>query len=456
MTAIVLGAGATGLAAGLELRDRGVPVEVLEEAGRPGGKLASRRVASQGAHGSPAAQGYLIETGALGLLDREGDLAPLAERLGLRLLPAHAGARWVQRDGQVHQLPMSPPALIGSGLFSVSEKLGLLREPWRRRSSAPSVRDFFEARLGPAGTFLADALQTGIYAGDPAQLELASCFPQLARLEASHGSLLRGLLAGRKEQRKKLAGRNQQRKPRATLSSFPGGLEDLVQGLAQALGPALRLGARVLSVQPGLRLQLEDGGIRSEVTARSLLVTLPAPAAAQVLEPLDPVLAARLRELTAAPLTLVHLGAASVGPRARSFGLLSPGRPVAGTLFPAALWPGRAPEGRTLITALVGGARAPEAAALPDPELVDLVRTELSRTIGLTGPTELLGIVRWQEAIPQYTLGHAARVAEIDRLTALHPGLKLAGSWLRGVSVLDCLREGRRIGRESAEAFKSC
>jgi protoporphyrinogen oxidase len=26
----------------------------------------------------------------------------------------------------------------------------------------------------------------------------------------------------------------------------------------------------------------------------------------------------------------------------------------------------------------------------------------------------------------------------------LHPGLALAGSWYRGVGVLDCLRDGRR------------
>ncbi len=432
MTAVVLGAGATGLAAALELRDLGQEVILFERSQRAGGKLASRR-----------SGGYLLESAAIGLLDRLGELAPLAQRLGLSLLPAHQGARWVQRKGKVHELPMSPPALARSSLFSVREKLGLLGEPFRARSGALSVRDFFERRLGPAGRFLGDALQTGIYAGDPAQLELASCFPQLARLEAGHGSLLRGLVAERK--------RKKGPRTRARLSSFPGGLEELVLALVKALGPALRLGTRVLAVypgKPGLRLQLEEAGARSECTAGSLLVTLPAPEAAQVLEPLDPILAARLRELTAAPLTLVHLGAESVGPRARSFGLLSPGQPVLGTLFPAALWPGRAPEGRTLITALVGGARAPAAAALPDQALVDLVRTELERTVGLRGEPELLGITRWAQAIPQYTLGHAARVAEIDRLTAMHPGLRLAGSWLRGVSVLDCLREGRRLARQ--------
>jgi len=36
-------------------------------------------------------------------------------------------------------------------------------------------------------------------------------------------------------------------------------------------------------------------------------------------------------------------------------------------------------------------------------------------------------------------------VAEIERLTAGHPGLRLTGAWYRGVGVLDCLRDGRKV-----------
>jgi oxygen-dependent protoporphyrinogen oxidase len=112
-------------------------------------------------------------------------------------------------------------------------------------------------------------------------------------------------------------------------------------------------------------------------------------------------------------------------------------------LFPAALWPERAPEGQVLLSALVGGARHPDAAARSDERLVQLVRDELR----LRGAPELLRIVRWSEAIPQYEPGHGARIAEIERLTAAHPGLELAGAWYRGVGVLDCLRDGRRAAK---------
>src|SRR5262249_30148674 len=121
-----------------------------------------------------------------------------------------------------------------------------------------------------------------------------------------------------------------------------------------------------------------------------------------------------------------------------------PGKPVLGALFPAALWPERAPTDQVLLTALVGGARHPQAGTLQDEQLVQLVRDELR----LPCPPDLLRVVRWAQAIPQYEPGHAARVAEIERLTAAHPGLRLAGAWYRGVGVLDCLRDGRKAAEE--------
>ena len=120
------------------------------------------------------------------------------------------------------------------------------------------------------------------------------------------------------------------------------------------------------------------------------------------------------------------------------------GKQVLGALFPAALWPERAPGGQVLLTALVGGARHPQAGALQDEQLVELVRGELR----LPRSPELLRVVRWAEAIPQYEPGHAARIAEIERLTATHLDLRLAGAWYRGVGVLDCLRDGRKIAEE--------
>jgi oxygen-dependent protoporphyrinogen oxidase len=406
------------------MRRRGVTPIVVEAADRAGGKL-----------GTDEQEGFLSERAALALLDRTGEVGSLCGELGLSPVYASEAAkeRYVERDGTVYALPRGPGDFFKTELLDGAEKLSLLAEPVRRRSPPDaSVARFFGQRLGKAGPFLGDAIQTGIYAGDPESLEMATCFPQLFQLEQRHGSILRGLLAA-------------PRGKRAGLSSFRGGLRELVDALAKAVAPGLRLGTRLLAIAKqgaAFRLQLEDRAGRGELVADKLVVALPAPQAAEVLAGIAPRLAERLRELTAAPISLVHLAARSddVGPVQRGFGILRPGRPVVGALFPGALFPGRAPAGSVLISALVGGARHASVASLPEAELVELVRSELK----MTATPRLLRVVRWSHALPQYLLGHAGRIAEIEQLTADHPGLELAGAFYRGVSVIDCLRDGAR------------
>jgi oxygen-dependent protoporphyrinogen oxidase len=431
---VVVGAGAAGLSAALALRDAAVEPVLLEAEERAGGKL-----------GTDSMRGFLMERAALGILDRSGELTELCGHLGIVPKPASSAAsvRFVERDGTVYPLPRGLGEALTTRLLTPGEKLAMLAEPFRGRAPVGStVAQFFAHRLGPGGRFLGDAMQTGIHAGDPDRLELRTAFPTFSAMaDAGKGSLIRGAFASSRRKKKDRRGN----RPRARLTSFDGGMQELVDALSRRALPTLR--SRLIAVRSdgtGFRLQVESGGTISEIDADRVVLALPAPAAADALDALDGELAARLRELHAAPVSLVHLSVdpSDVEPLHRGFGLLRPGRPVLGALFPAALWPGRAPRGRALLSALVGGARYPDRAAAPDEALVELVRQELH----LPRVPELLRIVRWREAIPQYEPGHAARVLQIERLTAAHPGLELAGAWYRGVGVLDCLRDGRRAG----------
>jgi oxygen-dependent protoporphyrinogen oxidase len=222
-------------------------------------------------------------------------------------------------------------------------------------------------------------------------------------------------------------------------------MQELVDALARRIAGALRTSARVVAVragEAGFRVQIEERGVLAEARVPRVVLAMPAPQAAAVLEPLDAELSRLLRELRSAPITLAHfsLRPTDVGHIQNGFGVLRPGRPIVGALFPAALWPGRAPAGRVLLSALVGGARHRDAAALADEHLCELARAELH----LASAPELLRTVRWPEAIPQYEPGHAARLAAIEARVASHPGVELAGAWYRGVGVLDCLRDGQR------------
>ena len=99
----------------------------------------------------------------------------------------------------------------------------------------------------------------------------------------------------------------------------------------------------------------------------------------------------------------------------------------------------RAPDGRVLLRTMVGGARNPEPALLADGPLLDTVQTNLREIMGITAEPEFASIYRHERAIPQYLVGHAYRLAEIDRQRARFPGLFLTGNAYRGVSLNDCV-----------------
>jgi oxygen-dependent protoporphyrinogen oxidase len=44
--------------------------------------------------------------------------------------------------------------------------------------------------------------------------------------------------------------------------------------------------------------------------------------------------------------------------------------------------------------------------------------------------------------MPQYQVGHLARVEAIESCLRAHPGLALAGGAYRGVGIADCVRSG--------------
>ena len=60
--------------------------------------------------------------------------------------------------------------------------------------------------------------------------------------------------------------------------------------------------------------------------------------------------------------------------------------------------------------------------------------------LGIRRPPDLVRIVRWPQAIPQYEVGHHGRIDAIATALRHHPGLLLAGSAYRGPGIADCVR----------------
>jgi oxygen-dependent protoporphyrinogen oxidase len=125
-----------------------------------------------------------------------------------------------------------------------------------------------------------------------------------------------------------------------------------------------------------------------------------------------------------------------------------------GSIWNSSLFPKRAPQGWALFTNFIGGAHDPQAIDLPDATLVKIVETELQQIFATTAPAQLIGLQRWPQAIPQYNLGHIARRQQIMEFLRSQPGLYLAGNYLQGVSVPDCVSRGRQIATQIHQEVK--
>lgn len=441
---VIVGGGIAGLSTAwaLRWRDPGAHLLVLERGPRTGGNIRTEHV-----------DGYTCEGGPDGFLDSAPDTLRLVRQIGLerRLLPSRDAARkrYIFRKGRLHQVPLSPQEMIRSPLLSPTGKLRLLCEPFSRRAADAdeSIHDFAARHIGEeAATVLVESMVSGIFAGDAHALSLRACFPKMWEMELRHRSLVRAMIATRKERKTT----DTPGAPAGKLTSFVSGMTELVDGLTAALAESVRTETRVLNV----RRDPETEGWNVLTTAGHLeadAVILAGPAAesSEFLRTFDPRLARELDDIPTAPVAVLALGydAAAVGPL-DGFGFLVPraeGIRTLGALWETSIYPNRAPEGKALLRVILGGAQDREAVTLSDDELLVVVRQDLERTMGLTAPPEFVKITRHPRGIPQYERGHLARLARIDALAAMHRGLFLAGNSYRGVSMNSCIADADGI-----------
>ena len=209
---------------------------------------------------------------------------------------------------------------------------------------------------------------------------------------------------------------------------------------------------------PALERLAADG---TRFTADQVICALPAHAAAPLVAGVDETLGRLCEACTDTSIAVVVLAfpRSAVAHPLRGSGFVvprvEPALSITAATWISSKWPGRAPDDHVLLRGFVGGARQPDALALSDGALVDVVRGDLTRLLGIRGEPALLRVYRWPRANPQHNVGHLARVAEIDRRLARTPGLQIIGAAFRGVGIADCVAAGRAAGRTAAEVARS-
>jgi oxygen-dependent protoporphyrinogen oxidase len=445
---LVVGGGVSGLALAHGLARQGLSVRVWEAGERVGGKIRTH-----------TREGYRFESAATMVVNFRSELDTVLGSAGLdtRMQPrAPSARRYVLAADRLHEVPTRPRELLTTPLLSARGKLALLAEPLRPRGGAPgeTVAEFVSRRLGREllDKFLEPYI-AGPLASDAEHAEAVSALPRLTALEQRHGSLVVGALRARIAQRGGSAARPQ-------MFSFAGGMQTLVDTLARDGGFAVEANRRageIVPVSGGWRVHADAGA--DSVFARQLVLSVPADAAAALVDPLDRALATALRTIEYAPIRVVHTGfdrSAFAHPLDGSGFLVPRGSRFAvnGCLWTSSLFGGCAPAGRALLTSYLGGARCPQAVAWDDARALDAVMAMLRALLGVRAEPELLQFERHERALPLYHGRYAQRLAAIDERLARLRGLHLVGNYKGGVSVRDRLlcaeREAARIAQALA------
>jgi len=61
-------------------------------------------------------------------------------------------------------------------------------------------------------------------------------------------------------------------------------------------------------------------------------------------------------------------------------------------------------------------------------------------------------VARWTGAMPQYHVGHLARMQRIERAVAAHPGFAVAGNAYTGVGLPQVIASGQAAAARCLEA----
>jgi protoporphyrinogen/coproporphyrinogen III oxidase len=447
---LVVGGGISGLVCTHALRKAGLDAHLFEASPRTGGAIQS-----------VARDGFLLELGPQSF-SGTAPLRALFQNLAIsdQLVQAPARApRYVFVDGALRPVPLSPPAFFTSSLINVSTKWALVRDligknvpPDSDESVAAFVRRKFTPQLLDR---LVGPFVSGVYAGDPERLSLRSAFPALYEAERSAGSIIRGMFRAARTK----TGRRQH----PTLLTFRGGNESLIRALANTLGPSLHTGRRITGVSAqndgSFSVQFEANTASESISTKSLILATPTNVSGKLLSFLDPAFESPFASMEYAPAAVVSLGYRKddMGHPLDGFGFLVPrssGLRVLGTVWNSSLFPGRAPAGHALLTSFAGGATDPSAAKLSTDALTSLVHREISPILSIAAAPVFSNVTVWPRALPQYNLGHSDRLATVARLLRNHPGIWLAGNYLRGPAIGACVEQALAVAEEVREALE--
>ena len=450
---VVIGGGITGLSAAhrlIELNDeRNLEIEVLlvEKSGRLGGAISTVKN-----------DGYLVELGPDMFFTKRPWALNLSKRLGLEseLIETNEERRGtsVLWQGKLTPVPegflmLAPSRIVPfltTPLFSLWGKIRMLMDLLIPKKSYEdeSLASFVRRRFGDeALARVAQPMIGGIYTADPEKLSINATMPQFVQMEEEYGSVIRGMMRNKNEAGDDSGARYSQ------FLSFKDGMETLTK----AIGNKLPQGTTSLNEAVNMISRNADNWEietdKRKIDASGVILTTPAYHAGLLLKDTDAKLYEELVSIEYASSAVVILAykKESIANKLHGFGFVVPDVEKSDLIacsYSSNKFDGRAQLGHVLLRVFVGGALNPDICDLEDQIIIERVKKELARILGTKSDPEFTMLQRYPDSMPQYHLGHIAKVGRIKETVGKIRGLQIAGNAYDGVGIPDSVHSGEQ------------
>lgn len=452
----IIGAGLAGLSLAHQINKKSKSILVLEKMPRVGGVFESKHYKNS-----------IYEWGPNTVLSNNTYLNQLIKELDLEesLISSlmKDSTRYLFMDHKLKKVPSNPVAFLGSELLSAQAKLEIFTEIFKGKCSETknkSVKEYLSERFGEevSSNLIANFLQ-GIWGGDYRKLCAESVLKKLMPLEKKHGSIILGAI---KESFKKKS----KSKKALSILSFKDGLSEFTERLADKLNVKTNSEVKKISLEssPSSAIKIEyfNNGESHCIEANKLIIATKAAEAAELLsltENCNNELVNSLQSIEYAPMALIAytIPKKLFKQKLSGFGFLFANekhranenhqkRLSLGTIWSSELFPERELEDEYLFSCFLGGATNKQILDLSENEIKEIAINDQIAALQQLSHRALnindFNIIDYQlikEAIPQYNIGHKAKVKQIQSQLKNYGNIELTGNYLEGISIPDTL-----------------
>ncbi len=445
---VIIGAGLTGLVLGHKLNQKGDKIRILEKTGQPGGVIDTTEK-----------NGFLFEQGPNTGVVKYGEVAELFEELNnycqIEIPDDSVKKRYIWKNGRWEKMPSGLISGIKTPLFTWKDKIRLLGEPFRKpgRNPEETLDQMVRRRMGESFlNYAVDPFILGVYAGDPARIVPKYALPKLYNLEQDYGSFIGGAIKKKFEEK-------DEKEKRATRDVFSvkGGLKNLIGALVQSAGKDnIIYNADNVVVKPldrGYQVNYKQNGTDHQITCNKVVSTIGSYSVPDIFPFVEKDILNKIDNLKYAKVLQAAIGFNNwEGIPLDGFGGLVPyveKKDILGSLFMSSFLSNRAKENGALLSVFMGGIRREEMFYKDDNEIENILEKEITSMFQLKKfNPELLTIMRYEYAIPQYGSESRERFKAIEKVQEQYKGLKIAGNLRDGIGMADRIKQACDLAEE--------